>query len=149
MPAFAAYDADGVSLGGSEQDVKKRYPSAHCKPLEWASRAADRRCDDGKIRFAGFEARITFYLRKDAVEAFDLRFSTRDTEKLAHFLKGRYGAPLSEEREAPAPGKNAPLHKILWEAKGERALLTSAPDKRRGSLLVSRGTFEQEIYRVR
>ena len=144
----AAYDADGVQLGGTEQDVKKRYPGAHCKPLEWASKAADRRCDDAKIRVAGLEARITFYLRRNAVEAFDLRFSTRDTEKLAQFLKGRYGAPLTEERETPA-GKSAPLHKILWETKGERALLTSAPDKRRGSLLVTRGDFEQEIYRVR
>jgi len=147
--AQAAFDADGVQLGGSEQDVKKRYPSAHCKPLEWGSKAADRRCDDAKIRFAGLEARITFYLRRNAVEAFDLRFSTRDTEKLAQVLKGRYGVPLSEEREAPAAGKSPPLHKILWEAKGARALLTSAPDKRRGSLLVTRGDFEQEIYRVR
>ena len=134
----AAFDADGVPLGGTETDVKKRYPSALCKPLEWQSRAADRRCDDAKIRFGGFEGRITFYLR----------FATRDTARLAQYLKSRYGPPFSEELEAPA-AKGRPYHKILWEAKGERALFTSVPDKRRGSLLVSRGDFEQEIYRVR
>ena len=148
LPVSAAYDADGVALGGTETDVKKRYPSALCKPLEWQSRAADRRCDDAKIRFGGFEGRITFYLRNNAIEAFDLRFATRDTARLAQYLKNRYGPPFSEELEAPSP-KGRPHHKILWEAKGERALFTSVPDKRRGSLLVSRGDFEQEIYRVR
>jgi len=147
--AHAVFDANGIPLGASEAEVKRKFPSANCKKLEWESRAADRRCDDSRVSFGGVEARITFYLRRNAVEAFDLRFSTRDTEKLAQVLKGRYGVPLSEEREAPAAGKSPPLHKILWEAKGARALLTSAPDRRRGSLLVTRGDFEQEIYRVR
>jgi hypothetical protein len=145
--ATATYDADGVLLGGNEKDIKKRYPSAHCKELEWKSKAADRRCDDAKVRFGGLEARITFYLRKGVVEAFDLRFATKDTDRLAKYLKARYGQPFSEEREAAA-GKATAVHKILWEAKGERALLTSVPDKRRGSLFVTRGDFENEIYRV-
>ncbi|HEV7477995.1 MAG TPA: hypothetical protein VGO02_09700, partial [Burkholderiales bacterium] len=52
-PAFAAYDANGVALGGSEDDVKRKFPSVRCQPLEWKSKAADRRCDDAKIVFAG------------------------------------------------------------------------------------------------
>ena len=148
---FAAYDADGVPLGASEQQVKKRYPSARCKALEWASQAADRRCDDGKALFAGMETRITFYLKKDAVQAFDVRFDAKFTERMASTLKGRYGKPSAEEREKPdrpdAPPRE--VYKLLWEGQGERALFTALSDKRRASLLVSRGNFEEEIYRVR
>jgi len=149
--ALAVYDADGVPLGASEAQVKKRFPSARCKAIEWVSLAADRRCDDAKAVFAGIETRITFYLRKDAVEAFDVRFDVKFTERMASTLKGRYGTPSAEEREKPdrpdAPPRE--LTKLLWEGKGERALLTSLSDKRRATLLVSRGKFEEEIYRVR
>ena len=149
--ALAAYDADGVPLGASEKDVKKRFPSARCKALEWASMAADRRCDDAKAVFAGMETRITFYLKKDAVEAFDVRFDIKFTERMASTLRGRYGKPTAEEREKPERPDAPPreLFKLLWEAKSERALFTSLSDRRRGSLLVSRGGFEEEIYRVR
>jgi hypothetical protein len=37
----------------------------------------------------------------------------------------------------------------LWENAGERAVLTAQLEKRRASLLVSRGDFDEEIYRVR
>ncbi|MGQ0655651.1 MAG: hypothetical protein ACT4P4_25900 [Betaproteobacteria bacterium] len=94
--ARAALDAEGVTIGASEEDVKKHYPSAFCKPLEWASRTAERRCDDGKGRFAGATVRITFYLKKDAVEAFDVRFSRRDAERIAAALGERYGKPALE-----------------------------------------------------
>ena len=150
-PAFSVFDADGVPLGANESAVKKRFPSARCKPLEWASPAADRRCDDAKAVFAGMETRITFYLRKDAVEAFDVRFDVKFAERMANTLKGRYGKPSAEERATPdrpdAPPRE--VYKLLWEAKGERASFTSLSDKRRASLLVSRGRFEEEIYRVR
>lgn len=145
----AVYDANGVTLGAKESEVRKQYPGARCKALEWASKAADRRCDDAKVRFAGNEARITFYLRKDAVEAFDLRFDTRHADKLAGFLKSRYGKPVSEQREPSEKGDKSEVFRLLWEGKGERALFVAVQDKRRGSLLVSRGNFEEEIYRVR
>jgi hypothetical protein len=140
--ARAALDAEGVAIGASEADVKKQYPSAYCKPLEWPSRAADRRCDDGKGRFAGASVRITFYLKKDAVEAFDVRFSRRDAERIAAALAERYGKPASEERD----GKGIRLE---WREKPVRALFTWGADKGRGQLLVSRGDFEAEIYKVR
>src|SRR5262245_52138439 len=77
--AFAAFEVNGVALGGSEQDILKRFPSAHCKALEWKSKAADRRCDDAKIVFAGgIQARVTFYLSRNAIQAFDVRFDTRE-----------------------------------------------------------------------
>ena len=149
--AVAAYDADGVPLGASEREVRKRYPTARCKALEWESKAAERRCDDAKAVFAGIEARITFYLRKGTVEAFDVRFDTRFADRIASTLTKRYGKPVSEEREA-AERKGEPerqLYKVLWENKAERAVLTALSDKRRASLIAWRGDFEEEIYRIR
>jgi len=136
--AAAAFDANGVALGAAEGEIRKQFPSAHCKPLEWSSRAAERRCDDSKIVFGGVQARITFYLKNGAVEAFDVRFAARDLGRLSAFLKSRYGKPASEE-----------AYRLLWKNNRERAELVAPPDKRRGSLLVSRGDFEEEIYRVR
>ena len=147
----AVYDANGVALGGTEEEIKKRFPSAHCKPLEWQSKAADRRCDDAKISFFGAEGRITFYLRKDAVQAFDVRFQTKDLERVMSQLRQRYGAPASEVKD-PIGAKDKPvrdLYKALWESGGDHALLTAQLDKRIASLLVSRGDFDDEIYRVR
>jgi hypothetical protein len=149
-PARAAYDANGVALGASEDDIKKRFPAAFCKPLEWVSRAAERRCDDAKISFGGAEGRITFYLKKGAVQAFDVRFDTKDLDRVAKQLKTRYGNPVSEVKESVGPeGKLRELYKVLWESKPDRALLTAQTGQKRASLLVSRGNFDEEIYRVR
>lgn len=144
-----AYDANGITLGAAEAEIKKKFPSANCKKLEWESRAADRRCDDSRVSFAGVEARITFYLRKDKVEAFDVRFDSRHLDTVVAFLKERYGAPATEQRETLGDKKPRQVYKALWEGKGERAALVAQLDKRRGSLLVSRGTFEEEIYKVK
>lgn len=147
--ALAAFDANGILLGAREAEVKRKFPSANCKKLEWQSRAADRRCDDSRINFGGIEARITFYLRRDRVEAFDVRFDSRDLERFVTVVKQRYGAPASEQRDTLGDKKPREVYKALWEGKGERAALVAQLDKRRGSLLVSRGTFEEEIYKVR
>jgi hypothetical protein len=151
FPAAAAYDANGVPLGGSESDVKKSFPGIYCKPLEWSSRAADRRCDDAKISFGGVESRITFYLRKNVVQAFDVGFDTKDLDRVATLLKKRYGAPLSETKEAiQREGKpGAEIYKALWETGKDRAVLVVPLDKKRGQLTVSRGDWEDEIYKVR
>jgi len=149
--AYAAYDVNGVALGAAEKDVRAKFPSANCKPLEWRSRAADRRCDDSRITIGGVAARVTFYLRQDKVEAFDVRFDAQEVEKVIGHLKGRYGKPEAEQRDTVGePGKKERrIVKVLWETKAERALLTAQLDQRRGSLLVSRGGFDEEIYRVR
>jgi hypothetical protein len=148
--AAAAYDANGVALGASEDDIKKRFPSAYCKPLEWVSRAADRRCDDAKISFGGAEGRITFYLRKGAVQAFDVRFDTKDLDRVTKQLKARYGNPVSEVKDTVGPeGKARELYKVLWDSKPDRAVLTAQSGQSRASLLASRGNFDEEIYRVR
>jgi hypothetical protein len=149
LPAGAAYDANGVALGGSERDVKKGYPAAYCKPLEWTSPAADRRCDDAKASFGGVEGRITFYLRKDSVQAFDLRFDTKDLDRVMVVLKKRYGNPATETRDAFAGKDGKEIFKALWESGKDRALLVSQADKKRSQLTVSRGNFEEEIYKVR
>lgn len=151
LSASAAYDVKDVSLGAREHDVRRQFPSAHCKALEWQSRAADRRCDESRVSVGGVEVKVTFYLRKDAVEAFDVRFDTRDLDRFVAFLKKRYGAPQSESRDnIEREGKKArQIYKALWERGAERAVLTAQLEKRRGSLLVSRGDFEEEIYRVR
>ena len=149
--AGAAPGFDGLALGASERAVKERLPNAHCQPLQWQSRAADRRCDDSRATLAGLEVRVTVYLNADSVEAFDVRFDSRDLERLMKFLKTRYGAPQSESKDTIEPKGTKPreVYKALWESGGERAVLTAQLDKRRGSLLVYRGEFEEEIYRVR
>ena len=147
--AQAAFDANGILLGAPEAEVKKKFPSAHCKKLEWESRAADRRCDDSRVSFGGVEARITFYLRKDKVEAFDVRFDSRELERFVGVVKQRYGKPASEQTDTLGDKKPRQVYKALWEGKGERGALVAQLDKRRGSLLVSRGNFEEEIYKVR
>jgi hypothetical protein len=150
-PALAGFEANGVALGASERSVKKHFPSAYCKPLEWASRAAERRCDEARVPFAGTQARITFYLKKDAVEAFEVRFDTSEAQQLAAALKIRYGKPVSEGQETVERGNKAAreFYKVRWQKGGQRALLIAPLQKRRASLTVSRGDFEEEIYRVR
>ena len=151
LPAGAAYDVRQISLGASEQDIRRALPSAHCKALEWTSKAADRRCDDSRVAFGGIEVRVTFYLRKDALEAFDVRFDTRELDRFVTFLKGRYGPPQSESRDKiNRDGRKArEVYRALWENPKERAVLTAQLEKRVGSMLVSRGNFDEEIYKVR
>lgn len=151
FPAFAALDVREVQLGAKEREIRQKFPSAHCKALEWKSNAADRRCDDSRVPFGGVEVQVTFYLKKDALEAFDVRFDTKELERFVAFLKTRYGAPKSEDKEAIPRGKDKPrqVYKALWENGKERAVLTAQLEKRRASMLVSRGDFDEEIYRVR
>ena len=149
--AALGYDANGVNLGGTEAQVKKAFPSALCKPLEWASKAADRRCDDAKIPFGGADSRITFYLKKDSVQAFDIRFDTKDLDRVSAFVKSRYGKPLTETKEkierADKPVRE--IYKVRWEKGSDHAVLVSQLEKSRSTLTVTRGDFEEEIYRVR
>jgi hypothetical protein len=151
LPAAAAYDIKGIALGAPEREVKRVLPSVHCKALEWQSKAADRRCDDSRVSFGGVEVKVTFYLKKDAVEAFDVRLDTKELERFVAFLKGRYGEPQSEARDTyERKGKaSRQVYKALWERAGERGVLVAQLEKRRASLLVYRGAFEEEIYRVR
>jgi hypothetical protein len=149
LAANAAFDYGGVALGANEAQVKRQFPNAHCKKLEWESRAADRRCDDSRTSFNGVEARITFYLRRDKVEAFDLRFDPQKLDPAVVHFKKQYGEPASEQRDTLGDKKPRVVYKALWEGKGERAALVAQMDKRRASLLVSRGNFEEEIYKVR
>ena len=144
--ASAAYDVDDVKLGASERDIKQRFPNAHCRALEWPSRAAQRRCDDSRIMFGGADASVTFYLKHDSVEGFDVRFDHRDIATVLKFLQARYGKPLAEPA-APVTA-TAPVA-VEWKADEERARLTSEPGRRRASVLVWRGAFEEEIYKVR
>jgi len=147
--AAAAYDANEIVLGATEKAVTAKFPSAHCKALEWESLAADRRCDDAKILFGGVPARITFYLKKDRVQAFDVRYESKDAERLVQFLKPRYGAPTTEIRQKAEGRRGGDLVKLEWKKGDEQALLVSQSEERRASLTVWRGNFEEEIYRVR
>jgi hypothetical protein len=147
--AGAAYDANGVPLGAPEKAVLGKFPSAYCRPLQWSSDAADRRCDDGKAVVGGVPGRITFYLKHDKVQAFDLRFDGRDAERLVNFLKQRYGAPKDEMRDTIEGKAGSALYKVQWHNGDEQAVLTAQGEKRRGSIIVWRGNFEEEIYRVR
>lgn len=146
-----AYDANGVVLGATEAEVHKAFPSAYCRPLEWQSVAAERRCDDAQAVVAGARARITFYLKADRVQAFDVRFEERDLKRVTEALKQRYGAPLAESRDTfeRRDGEARTVTKIRWEKGEERAVLTSQDKRKRVDLNVWRGNFDQEVYRVR
>ena len=150
LPAFA-YAISGVGLGGHEIDVKKAFPSAYCKPLEWKSDAADRRCDDAQISLGGVLTRITVYLTADVIQAFDLRADIKDLDRVRKSLQGRWGAPLAETTETVSR-KDKPDRKIFkmrWEKGDTRAILTAQLEQKRISVEVSRGSFPIEIYRIR
>jgi len=100
----------------------------------------ERRCDDSKVVFGGAEVRITFYLKKDAVQAFDVRFEPKDTDRIAAFAKSRYGAPLAETRDnIETPGKPPARSTSCGGKRATSApVLVAQPDKRRGTLSVSR-----------
>ena len=155
-PAAFAYELNGMPIGGDEQAVKKAFPSAYCKPLEWSSTVADRRCDDAKIAVGGVPARLTVYLKSGAIQAYSVRFDSKDRERVTSHLKSRWGAPSGEKTETIArKGKDGKdkddrkVYKVNWEKGDERALLTAQSDRKRGSLEVWRGNFIDEIYKVR
>jgi len=147
----SAYDINGVALGGREAEVQKAFPSARCKPLEWKSDAADRRCDDARISLGGAEARITVFIKAGAIQAMDLRFNGKDLERVKDTLRTRWGAPQAEATEifAAKDRKDRSVYKMRWEKGADRAILTAQLDKKRATLEISRGKFPDEIYRVR
>lgn len=145
------FEVNGLAPGAGEATVLKVFPSAHCKPLQWKSDAAERRCDDGKIVVAGVAARVTVYLKRDAVQAIDVRFDVRDLNRLAAHFKSLYGKPNSEAREKVyRDGREArEVYKIAWRRGADRAVIGSVSNTRRASLTVTRGNFDEEIYRVK
>jgi hypothetical protein len=149
--AALAYDVNGVKLGGREIDIKRTFPSAHCKPLEWKTDAADRRCDDARISLDGVEARLTAYLKGDAIQAFDLRCDMKDLERVKAVLRGRWGAPLAETTDviAQKDKKDRKVFKMRWEKGADLAILSAQLEKKRVDIEVSRGNFPAEIYRIR
>lgn len=151
VPAAPAFDAGGVALGAGEAEVKRAYPAAHCKPLEWKSDAADRRCDDARISFGGARARITFYLRAGAVQAFAVRFDPGDLEPVKKHLRAGWGEPVAETTEliARSGSDERRIFKMRWEKGAARAVLTAPEKGKRASVEAWRGDFDTEIYRVR
>lgn len=149
--AALAYDINGVGLGARELDVRTTFPSAHCKALEWRTDAADRRCDDARIPLGGVQARVTFYLKAGVIQAFDLRFDTRDLERVKSQLRSRWGAPLSEVTETIVRGSRdeRKVFKMRWEKGAEHAVLTAQLERKRASLEAARGNFFDEVYRVK
>jgi hypothetical protein len=149
--AAAAYDVNGVKLGGSEADVKRVFPSAHCKALEWKTDAADRRCDDAQISLGGIETRLTAYMKGGVVQAFDLRFDMKDLDRARATLESRWGKATSEATEVFAK-KDRPdrkVQKMRWEKGADHAVLTAQLDKKRVTVEVWRGRFAEEIHRIR
>ena len=142
VAAAAEFDVNEISLGATERDIKAKFKEANCRELEWPSRAADRRCDESRIKVGGIDASVTFYLKQGALEGFDVRFEKGQFERMSKFLIGRYGKPATEK----TGGLGSTLE---WKNGGERARLSAEQGRRRASLLVWRGAFEDEIYKVR
>lgn len=151
LASGAGFDVNSVTLGDSELAIKKSFPGIRCKPLEWKTAAADRRCDDAKVPFAGIESRVTFYLKSDSVQGFDVRFEMGNVDLVANYLRGRYGKPLSESREKiiRKNKEEREVFKILWEQGRDSARLSALSTGKRGSLSVSRGNFAEEIYHIK
>jgi len=150
-PAAAfAFEVEGIGLGARESEVRATFPSAYCKPLEWKSLAAERRCDDARIHFSGIDARVTFFLRDGKVQGFQLRFAARDRPRIEAALKSRWGPPSGETRDLiqRKGQKRAEVYKMTWDRARDRATLTWRPERKRSWLMVSRGDFAEEIYRV-
>ena len=141
-PAAAAFDVNEITLGASETDIRAKFREANCRELEWPSRAADRRCDDSRVKVGGIDASITFYLKQGAVEGYDVRFDRGQFERMSKFLVGRYGKPAAEKTSGLGST-------VEWKNRGERARLSAEQGRRRASLLVWRGAFEDELYKVR
>jgi len=149
--AALGFEVDGVELGASEARVRQAFPSAYCKPLEWQSRAAERRCDDARVSFVGVQARVTFFLRAGEVQGFQLRFDARDRARVEAALKSQWGKPSAENRNLiqRKGQKDSEVYKIRWDRDSDHATLTWRPERKRAWLMVSRGDFADEIYRVR
>jgi hypothetical protein len=152
LPAFAqAFDLNGIALGAREADIKRGLPSAYCRPIDWNSPAADRRCDDAKVIVGGVVVKAALYLKADALQAFELRFDVNNREKVLAHLKARWGAPLSEATETfvRRKGGERRVLKVRWVKGAEQAMLTAELDRPRASISAWRGDFREEIYRVR
>ena len=146
-----AFDANGIALGAHEADLRRVYPNAHCKELEWKSDAADRRCDDARVRYAGVSARITFFLKEGVVQAFDVRFDASELERVVAFVKSQQGTPAVEKRESIPQRDRAPriVYRLRWTKGRDSLEITSRPGQRRAQLIASRGDFGAEIYRIK
>jgi hypothetical protein len=149
-PPAGTFDAAGVALGASEAAVLKAYPGARCQPMEWKNKAADRRCDDAAAGFGGAEARIAFYLRKDRLQAFDVRFRAADFGRVADYVKGRWGAPDVDRVEVYGRrGDEREVRKLRWKKGADQAALTAQAGRNRAELNVWRGDFDTEVYESR
>jgi hypothetical protein len=149
-PPAGPFDANGVALGAPEAEVRKAYPEARCQAMDWKTDAADRRCDDAQARFGGAQARSSFYLKRDAVQAFDVRFGAGDLERVVGYLKSRYGAPDVERVETFRRGKEERrVRKLRWKRGGDQAVLSAQLGRDRAELNVWRGDFDAEVYRFR
>ena len=148
-PAWG-FDANGVALGASEAEVRKAFPAAKCKPMDWKTDAAERRCDAPPFQFGGAEARITFFLKQDAVQAFDVRFEDKDLRAVLEHLRQHYGRPDAEGHETfRRRGDARSIFKVRWEKGQDRAVLSSMAGRRRVDLNAWRGDFDTEIYRIK
>ena len=100
------------------------------------------------------ERALSFFGGLTAVDVFDNMKTVvleRDAERVVQFVKPRYGAPVAETRDKVSHGGRGEreIYKVRWESGAEHAVLTAEKGRRRATLSVSRGDFEEEIYRVR
>ena len=146
-------------IGGADrQRVFVRVPRVHVMQVPVVEIVGVTVVRDGDVPAAwpvrvrlGVPARITVYLKSDLVQAMALRFDTRDLQQVKAALRTRWGVPLAEATETISRNskEDRKVFKMRWEKAADRAILTAQLEKQRATLEVSRGTFPEEIYRVR
>jgi hypothetical protein len=95
--------------------------------------------------------RVTFFLRDDVVQGYDLRFAASERPRVAEVLKSRWGPPAAEAK-ALIQRKGKPdqeVYKVTWAKDRDQAVLLWRPGRKQCWLTVSRGDFAEEVYRMR
>ena len=91
------------------------------------------------------------FLKAGVIQAYDVRFDIKELERMKEHLRVRWGAPLSEATEiiSRRDKEDRKVFKMRWDKGADRAILAAQLEKKRATLEVSRGTFPEEVYRVK
>ncbi len=85
---------EGITIGASEAEVKKKLPSVRC--MDRKATFSGRVCYDAASSFAGVPANVAVGLEDGSVRQVMVRFSSKSFSKVAFALVEQYGMATSE-----------------------------------------------------